>query len=260
MKIATWNVNSLRVRLPHVLDWLAANAPDAVCLQETKCEAEKFPAAELSAAGYCSVHHGQRTYNGVAILTRKPCIEVCRGIPQFDDPQCRVLAADLDGVRLVSVYVPNGQSVASDKYAYKLRWLEALAGWLERQLAESPRLAVLGDFNIAPEACDVHDPLAWEGRVLFSQPERAALGRLRELGLADAFRLFEQPEESYSWWDYRMAAFRRNTGLRIDHVLLSPALAGECRACHIDVAPRRLERPSDHAPVVCELAAAGPGG
>ena len=253
MKIATWNVNSLRVRLPHLLDWLGAEAPDAVCLQETKCEAARFPEAELAAAGYRSLHHGQRTYNGVAILTREPCAEVCRGIPRFEDPQCRVLAADLRGLRLVSVYVPNGQSVGSDKYAYKLRWFEALAAWLERQLAEAPRLAVLGDFNVAPEARDVHDPLAWEGKIHCSEPERAAFQRLRDLGFADAFRLFDQPGAAFSWWDYRMAAFRRNMGLRIDHVLLSPALATACRGCRIDVAPRRLERPSDHAPVVCEF-------
>ena len=254
MKIATWNVNSLRVRLPHLLDWLAANAPDAMCLQETKCEDATFPAAELAAAGYCSLHHGQRAYNGVAILTRRDATEACRGIPQFVDEQSRVLAADFDGVRLVSVYVPNGQSVGSDKYAYKLRWYEALAGWLEGELRSHPRLAVLGDFNVAPEERDVHDPAAWEGRIHFSLPERAALKRLFDLGFADAFRLFEQPEKSFSWWDYRMFAFRRNLGLRIDHVLLSPELAGTCRACSIDVAPRRLERPSDHAPVVCELA------
>ncbi len=253
MKIATWNVNSLRVRLPHLLDWLAANAPDAVCLQETKCEDATFPAAELAAAGYCSIHHGQRTYNGVAILTRGECGAVCRGIPAFADEQSRAIAADYAGMRIVSVYVPNGQSVGSEKYAYKLRWMEALAGWLAGELARHPRLAVLGDFNVAPEDRDVHDPVAWAGQVLFSEPERAALGRLAGLGLADAFRLFEQPEQSFSWWDYRMAAFRRGLGLRIDHILLSPELARACRGCAIDVAPRRLERPSDHAPVVCEL-------
>ncbi len=254
MKIATWNVNSLRVRLPHLLDWLAANAPDAVCLQETKCDAATFPAAELEAAGYCSVHHGQRTYNGVAILSREPCAGVCRGIPAFDDEQARVIAADVGDVRVVSVYVPNGQSVGSDKYAYKLRWFAALEDWLRGELAAHPRLAVMGDFNVAPEERDVHDPLAWEGKVLFSAPERAALARLAALGFADAFRLFEQAERSFTWWDYRMGAFRRGMGLRIDHVLLSPALAARCGACRIDVAPRGLQRPSDHAPVLCELA------
>ena len=253
MKVATWNVNSLRVRLPHLLDWLAANAPDAICLQETKCEDANFPAAELQAAGYCSVHNGQRAYNGVAILSRAEGAGVCRGIPEFGDEQSRVIAADLDGVRVVSVYVPNGQSVGSDKYAYKLRWFEALAAWLEVELAAHPRLAVLGDFNVAPDERDVHDPAAWEGHVLFSEPERAALRRLLELGFVDSFRLFEQPEKSFTWWDYRMGAFRRNLGLRIDHILLAPQLARAARSCAIDVAPRRLERPSDHAPVVCEL-------
>ncbi len=254
MKVATWNVNSLRVRLPHLLDWLAAHNPDVVCLQETKCEDATFPAAELAAAGYCSVHHGQRTYNGVAILSRQDAALVCRGIPQFTDEQSRVIASDVNGVRVVSVYVPNGQSVGSDKYAYKLRWFDALATWLESELALHPKLIVTGDFNVAPEDRDVHDPAAWAGQVLFSEPERAALQRLIALGFVDAFRLFEQPENSFSWWDYRMGAFRRNMGLRIDHMLLSPQLAGACQACSIDVAPRKLERPSDHAPVVCELA------
>lgn len=254
MKIATWNVNSLRVRFPHLLDWLAANSPDAVCLQETKCEDATFPAAELRSAGYCSVHNGQRTYNGVAILSRVESAGVCRGIPEFTDEQSRVIAADIAGVRVVSVYVPNGQSVGSEKYAYKLRWLDALAAWLAAQMAAHPRLAVLGDFNVAPEDRDVHDPAAWAGQVLFSGPERAALGRLFALGLADAFRLFEQPDRSFTWWDYRMNAFRRKMGLRIDHVLLSPELARACRSCSIDLATRSLERPSDHAPVICEIA------
>ena len=254
MKIATWNVNSLRVRLPHLLDWLAAHAPDAVCLQETKCEDAAFPAAELAAAGYCSLHHGQRTYNGVAILTRTDAAVACRGIPAFADEQSRVIAADYRGVRLVCVYVPNGQSVGSEKYAYKLRWYEALAAWLRAEIAAHPRLAVLGDFNVAPDERDVHDPAKWEGQIHFSQAERAALRALMDVGLADAFRLFEQPPGLFSWWDYRMVAFRRNLGLRIDHILLTAALAADCRSCTIDVAPRKLERPSDHAPVICELA------
>jgi exodeoxyribonuclease III len=256
VKIATWNVNSLRVRLAHLLDWLAVHAPDAMCLQETKCDDEKFPRDELLAAGYCSVHHGQRGYNGVAILSRRAGALACRGIPDFADPQSRVIALDLDGVRLVSVYVPNGQSVGSEKFAYKLRWLEALRGWLAAELVTHPRLAVLGDFNVAPEPRDVHDPQAWEGQVLFSAAERAALEAIVGLGLTDAFRLFAQPDGSYSWWDYRMAAFRRNLGLRIDHVLLSRELAQRCVGCTIDATPRRLERPSDHAPVLCELALA----
>jgi exodeoxyribonuclease-3 len=253
VKVATWNVNSLRVRLPHLLDWLATHRPDIVCLQETKCEDATFPAEELAAAGYRSVHHGQRTYNGVAILSRNEAAGVSRGIPQFTDEQSRVIASDVDGVRVVSVYVPNGQSVGSDKYAYKLRWFEALASWLEAELAAHPKLIVTGDFNVAPEDRDVHDPAAWAGQVLFSEPERAALQRLIAMGFVDAFRLFEQPEKSFSWWDYRMGAFRRNMGLRIDHMLLSAELARGCKACTIDVAPRKLERPSDHAPVVCEL-------
>ncbi len=254
MRLATWNVNSLRVRLPHLLDWLGQQSPDAICLQETKCEDEAFPAEELRAAGYCSVHHGQRGYNGVAILARAPADAICRGMPGFADVQSRVVAADIGGVRLVSVYVPNGQSVGSDKYVYKLRWLAALAQWLRDELARHPRMAVLGDFNVAPEDRDVHDPQAWAGHVLFSDPERAALKDVLDAGFVDAFRLFEQPEKSFTWWDYRMAAFRRGMGLRIDHVLLSAGLARECRACTIDTAPRRLERPSDHAPVVCEIA------
>jgi exodeoxyribonuclease-3 len=256
MKIATWNVNSLRVRLPHLLDWLAAHSPDAICLQETKCDDATFPADELKAAGYCSVHHGQRTYNGVAILSKVEGSGICRGIPEYVDPQSRVIAADLGDVRLVSVYVPNGQRVGSDKYAYKLRWFEALAAWLQAQMAAHPRIAVLGDFNVAPEDRDVHDPAAWAGQVLFSDPEKAALRRLLDLGFADAFRLFEQPERSYTWWDYRMMAFRRKMGLRIDHILLSPLLAAQCRSCTIDLEPRKLERPSDHAPVICELSGA----
>jgi exodeoxyribonuclease-3 len=255
MKIATWNVNSLRVRLPHLLDWLAAHSPDAICLQETKCEDATFPSAELAAAGYCSVHNGQRTYNGVAILSKVEGSGVCRGIPEFADEQSRVIAADVGDIRLVSVYVPNGQSVGSDKYAYKLRWFEALAAWLEAEMAKHPRIAVLGDFNVAPEDRDVHDPAAWAGQVLFSEPEKAALRKLVDLGFADSFRLFDQPERSFSWWDYRMMAFRRKMGLRIDHILLAPEVAKRCTSCTIDIEPRKLERPSDHAPVMCEIAA-----
>ena len=255
MRLATWNVNSLKVRLPHLVDWLARQQPDAVCLQETKCEDGAFPAAAIEATGYRWVHDGQKTYNGVAILAREEPQDVVRGIPGFGDLQKRVIAATVGGVRVVCVYCPNGQAVGSDKYAYKLRWFDALAGWLEGELARHPGLAVLGDYNVAPEDRDVHDPDGWRGQVLVSDPERAALARLGALGLADAFRLFEQPEGAYSWWDYRMAAFRRNLGLRIDHILLSPPLKARCRACAIDVEPRKLERPSDHAPVLCDLEA-----
>ena len=253
MKVATWNVNSLKVRLPHVLDWLAAQQPDVLCLQETKLEDRAFPAAELAAAGYQSVWHGQKTYNGVAILSRQPLHDVRRAIDGLDDPQARLIAATTSNVRVVCAYFPNGQAVGSDKYAYKLRWLAALQSQIAAELAAEPRLILLGDFNIAPEDRDVHDPAAWRDQILCSPAERAAFSALIGLGLTDAFRLFEQPERSFSWWDYRMMAHQRNMGLRIDHILIGAPLAGRCRACSIDRAPRRLERPSDHAPVVVEL-------
>ena len=253
MKIATWNVNSLKVRLPHVLDWLAVNQPDALCLQETKTEDANFPAEELLQAGYQAVFSGQKTYNGVAILSKGEAQDVVMGIPGYGDEQKRVIAATIDDVRVVCVYIPNGQSVDSDKYQYKLSWLAALQAWLKEELARYPKLALLGDYNIAPEDRDVYDPQAWQGNVLVSEPERAAFQGLQQLGLRDSFRLFEQPEKAYSWWDYRMMAFRRNMGLRIDHILVSQAL--HCSACTIDKAPRKLERPSDHTPVVAEVAA-----
>jgi exodeoxyribonuclease-3 len=254
LKLATWNVNSLKVRLPHLLDWLAKHSPDAMCLQETKCEDAKFPAAEIEAAGYSWVHEGQKTYNGVAILSRQRPANVTRGITGFADDHKRVIAADVLGTRVVCVYCPNGQAVGTDKYAYKLRWYAALRDGLKQELAAHSRVAVMGDYNVAPEDRDVHDPAAWEGQILFSEPEKAALREIAGLGFSDAFRLFEQAPKSYSWWDYRMNAFKRNLGLRIDHILLSKALAGACTASAIDVEPRRLERPSDHAPVVCEIA------
>jgi len=250
VQIATWNVNSLRLRLPHLTDWLAANPVDVLVLQETKLPDADFPRAELEALGLHVAYYGQKTYNGVAILARQPIADPVSGIPGFEDEQKRVLAATIGGVRVIDVYVPNGQSVGSDKYEYKLRWLAALQGYLAAELQRHPRLALLGDFNIAPEDRDVHDPKAWEGSVHVSPAERTALQSLQSLGLADCFRLFEQPEKSYSWWDYRMMAFRRNAGLRIDLILASAALASKCGACHIDKAPRKLERPSDHAPVV----------
>jgi exodeoxyribonuclease-3 len=253
LKLATWNVNSLKVRLPHLLEFLARHSPDALCLQETKCEDAAFPAPAIESAGYRWIHDGQKTYNGVAILSRDEPANVVRGIPGFADLQKRVIAADIGAVRVVSVYCPNGQSVGSDKYEYKLRWFAALTGWLQDELASHPRIAVLGDYNVAPEDRDVHDPDAWRGQVLVSDAEREALRALIAAGFSDAFRLFDQPEKSFSWWDYRMAAFRRNMGLRIDHILLSRVLAPDCRSCAIDVEPRKLERPSDHAPVVCEI-------
>jgi exodeoxyribonuclease-3 len=253
MKLATWNVNSLRVRLPHVLDWLAGERPDVLCLQETKLEDAAFPFAELEAAGYQAVHSGQKTYNGVAILARGELSDVARGIPGFEDAQQRIIAATANGVRVVCAYFPNGQSIGSDKYQYKLTWLAALIAWLRAELARYPDLALLGDFNIAPEDCDVYDPVAWKDQVLCSGPERDAWRALLALGMSDAFRLFGQPPNSYSWWDYRMMAYRRNRGLRIDHILLSPGLAGRCRSCSIDGTPRKLERPSDHAPVLATI-------
>lgn len=253
MRLATWNVNSLKVRLPQVLDWLAARRPDVLCLQETKLEDRAFPFAELEAAGYRAVHHGQKTYNGVAILSRSEATGAVRGLPAFDDPQARLVAATVNDVRVVCAYMPNGQAVGSDKYDYKLKWLQALRIWLAGELERHPRLALLGDYNIAPEDRDVHDPVAWRGQILCSDGEREAFSAFTELGLRDAFRLFDQPERIFSWWDYRMMGFRRNHGLRIDHILLSAALSASCTACSIDREPRKLERPSDHAPVVAEL-------
>lgn len=253
MRIATWNVNSLKVRLPQVLDWLGKHRPDALCLQELKLEDASFPKAELQAAGYCAAFSGQKTYNGVAILSREPPANIICGIAGFDDPQRRVISADVGSVRLVCAYVPNGQSLDSDKYQYKLKWLAAFAAWLERELAAQARIAVLGDYNIAPEDRDVHDPKAWEGHVLVSPQERDAFRRLIDLGFSDSFRLLEQPEKSFTWWDYRMNGFKRNLGLRIDHILLCSSLAAKCAACSIDLEPRRHERPSDHAPVVAEI-------
>ncbi len=253
MKIATWNVNSIKIRLPQVLDWLAANQPDVLCLQETKAEDKNFPIADLTAAGYKVAFSGQKTYNGVAVISKIPVTEIVVAIPNFDDPQKRVLAATVGGVRIICVYVPNGQSVDSDKYQYKLAWLKALKLWLNDELERYPILALLGDYNIAPDERDVYDPQAWEGQVLVSPPERQAFRDLVELGLQDAFRLFDQPEKTFSWWDYRMNAFRRNMGLRIDHILLTKYLANKCTACAIDKEMRKLERPSDHAPVVVEM-------
>ncbi len=255
MRIATWNVNSLKVRLPHVIDWLGRNPVDVLALQETKLVDERFPKAELEAIGYASAFSGQKTYNGVAILTRlaMPASDVGLDIPGFDDDHKRVITATVNGIRVVCVYVPNGQTVGSDKYQYKLRWMEGLRAWLVDELRAHPRLVVLGDYNVAPNDEDVHDPKAWEGSVLFSIPEREALKAIASLGLHDAFRLFDQPPKSYSWWDYRMLGFRRNMGLRIDHVLLSDALKPLCTACTIDREERKREQPSDHAPVIATL-------
>lgn len=253
MKLATWNVNSLNVRLPHVLDWLRDNPIDVLCLQETKQEDSKFPYDDLKAAGYHAIHSGQKTYNGVAILSKHAMSDVEYGIANFEDEQKRVISATINGVRVVCVYVVNGQAVDSDKYAYKMRWLKALNAWLVDELKKYPNLVLLGDYNIAPEDRDCHDPAAWVGQVLVSPPEREAFQQLIALGLHDSFRLFEQPEKSFSWWDYRMMGFRRNFGMRIDHILVSDALKAKCTAAYIDKNPRKLERPSDHTPVILAL-------
>jgi len=253
MKVVTWNVNSIRVRLPQVLDWLKANGPDVVCLQETKTVDDDFPAEDFRSLGYNVIANGQKTYNGVATLSRASQTDVIRELPGLVDPQRRFLASSIGAVRVVNVYVPNGEAVGTDKYQYKLGWLSALTRHIAELLKQFRRILVLGDFNIAPEPRDVHDPALWEGRVLFSDREREALNTLMQAGLIDTFRRFEQPANSFSWWDYRQGGFRRNHGLRIDHILASDTQARACRACYIDKAPRALERPSDHAPVVAEF-------
>lgn len=261
MKIATWNINSLKVRLAHLLDWLGVHAPDVVCLQETKLTDDRFPQDELRTAGYASTFAEQKTYNGVAILVKSTLpapVDVQVNLPNFDDDQRRLIAATLDvglamPLRVVCAYVPNGQAVGTDKFEYKLRWLAALRDWMRDELAAHPAVALLGDYNIAPEDRDVHDPVLWAGKIMCSEPERAAFRALLELGFKDSFRLFEQPERSYTWWDYRQLAFRRKMGLRIDHILLSESLVPHCAACTIDVEPRRREQPSDHAPVIATL-------
>jgi exodeoxyribonuclease-3 len=252
-KIATWNVNSLRVRLPHVLEWLARIQPDVLALQETKTADPEFPASPFSELGYQVTYSGQKTYNGVAIISRASAVDVVTDPPGLEDPQRRILAASFGDLRVINLYVPNGSEVGSEKYAYKLDWLGKMTEFLRGELAHHPRLIVLGDFNIAPEDRDVHDPELWREKILCSTAERRAFEGFLDLGLSDAFRLFEQAEASFSWWDYRAAGFRRNLGLRIDHILISAALRPCCRACSIDKEPRKLERPSDHAPVLLEL-------
>ena len=253
MRIATWNVNSLRIRLPHLLDWLRSREPDVMCLQETKTEDANFPLSEIRTAGYQTVYCGQKAYNGVAILARSALTDVQHGIPGFADDPKRVIAATAGEVRVLCLYAPNGEAPGTDKYAYKLRWYAALTRWLSEEVRARPNLAVLGDLNIAPEPRDVHNPKRWEGKIHFSEPERAAFRDVINVGIKDAFRLFDQPEKQFTWWDYRLKAFERGWGLRIDHILLAPALAAECSACSIDVEPRKRERPSDHAPVIATL-------
>jgi exodeoxyribonuclease-3 len=254
VRIATWNVNSLRVRLPQLLEWLAGSQVDVLAMQETKLVDADFPVDAFTALGYQVLFSGQKTYNGVALLARAPGAGIITDIPGFADPSRRVLAATIAGVRVVNLYVPNGQALDSDKYQYKLRWLAALKEWLGEEIRQHAQLLVLGDFNIAPEDRDVHDPAKWIGSVHVSEPERQALRALEALGLDDVFRRFEQPPATFSWWDYRMLAFRRNHGLRIDLILASAALAATCSACVIDRAPRKAERPSDHAPVMADFA------
>jgi exodeoxyribonuclease-3 len=256
MKIASWNVNSLNVRLPHLLRWLDEAKPDVVALQETKLEDAKFPEDALLELGYRSQFCGQKTYNGVAIASRLPFAGECvAAIPGFDDPQKRVLAATVGGIRIVDLYVVNGEAVGSEKFEYKLRWLQAVREWLRAELAAHPQMVVLGDFNIAPDDRDVHDPKRWREKILCSTPEREALRSLLDLGLHDSFRLFHEDGGHYSWWDYRLAAFQRGWGLRIDLALVSDALKPRCAAAGIDTGPRGWERPSDHTPAWVQLAA-----
>jgi exodeoxyribonuclease-3 len=273
MKLATWNVNSLTVRLPQVLDWLQANPVDVLALQELKMTDDKFPHAAFAQAGYSAECFGQKTYNGVALLSRTPATNVVKNIPGFDDDMARVISATfplgdatLDhsisdsalpsinkGLRVIGAYFPNGQEPGSDKFDYKLAWLDGLRAWLRKELLTHPKLVLMGDFNIAPDDRDVFDPIGMEGQIHCTPEERAHFQALVGLGLVDAFRLFEQPAKSWSWWDYRNLAFRKNQGLRIDHILVSAALRPQVRACHIDKLPRKNERPSDHAPVVVTL-------
>ena len=259
MRLATWNVNSLAVRLPQLLDWLAAQAAaeapvDAVVLQETKLTDDKFPRAEIEAAGYQVLFHGQKTYNGVALLSRGVATAPVKNIPGLDDEQARVIAGTVAGIRIVGAYFPNGQAPDSDKFVYKMRWQDALHDWLRTELAQHPQLVLMGDFNVAPDDRDVYDPVGWMNQIHCTPEERAQFQRLLALGLVDAFRLFEQPVKSWSWWDYRNLAFRKNQGLRIDHILVSETLRPRVSACVIEKAVRKNERPSDHAPVVVTLA------
>lgn len=253
MKIATWNVNSLKVRLPHVLEWLSAHEPDVLVLQEIKQQTEAFPGEDLAAAGYQSLASGQKTYNGVAVIAKLAPTDAITDFPGFDDPQRRILAVTIDDIRVIDLYIPNGSEVGSEKYAYKLSWLAALHGFLEDQLSRHDKLVVLGDFNIAPADADVHNPEKWGDAILCSPDERAALQRLLHLGLSDVFRRFDQPDKTFSWWDYRAAGFRRNAGLRIDLILTSATMTATCTASYVDKEPRSWERPSDHAPVVAEF-------
>lgn len=253
MKIATWNVNSLKVRLEQLINWLDEHQPDIIAIQETKTEDHNFPLAQINEAGYQVIFAGQKTYNGVAIVSKIAATDVEISFPNDPNEQKRVISATFNGVRVINIYVPNGESVDSDKYIYKLDWLEKFTAHIKQQLNHYEKLIILGDFNIAPADEDVYDPKVWRGQVLFSEPEHTALKKLMALGFTDTFRLFPQASASYSWWDYRAAAFRRNMGLRIDHVLSSEKMSPLCKSCQIDKAQRKLERPSDHAPVWAEF-------
>jgi exodeoxyribonuclease-3 len=257
MKIATWNVNSILARLPHVTRWLEAEQPDVLCVQETKCTDDKFPAADLKAIGYDCVIFGQQSYNGVAVISKAGCATqpaVQRGYPDDDlAAQSRLLSVDLAGIRIVNVYIPNGQMVGSEKYQFKLEWLQRLREFLDAGYDQSTPVLLCGDFNVAPEERDVHDPRLWQNRILFSEPEKKALQHVKDWGFADTFRMHTEEGGHYSWWDYRAGAFRRNLGLRIDHIWVSAPLAARSKATWIDKGPRQWERPSDHAPVVAEF-------
>jgi exodeoxyribonuclease-3 len=252
MRLATWNINSLTVRLPQVLDWLQTHPVDVLALQELKLTDEKFPAG-FKEAGYHTVCFGQKTYNGVALITKEPAQDVVRNLPGFADEQARVLTATVGDIRVIGAYFPNGQAPGSDKFVYKMRWLDAMREWVRAQLVLHPKLVLMGDFNITFDDADVWDPVGLAGTIHCTDEERAHLQALIGLGLSDAVRLFEQPEKNYSWWDYREFAFRRNRGLRIDHILISDALKASATACVVDKGPRKNERPSDHAPVVLTL-------
>lgn len=253
MQVATWNVNSLAVRLPQVLDWLSQHQPEVVVLQETKLTDDKFPHAEFAQAGYAAQWFGQKTYNGVALLSKTPAVDVVRNIPGFADEQARVIAGTVGELRVIGAYFPNGQAPGTDKFEYKMQWMRSLRDWVRDELARHPKLVLMGDYNVAPEDRDVYDPIAWAGQIHCTPEEREQFRLLLALGLHDAFRLFEQPEKSWTWWDYRNLAFRKNQGLRIDHILVSEALKASVTSCTIDKAPRKNERPSDHAPVVAVI-------
>jgi exodeoxyribonuclease-3 len=252
-KIATWNVNSIKIRLPQILDWLSQTQPDILALQETKTIDENFPRAEIEAMGYQVIFAGQKAFNGMAIISRKKAENIITDIPKFDDPQRRILAATIDNIRVINLYVPNGESLLSEKYSYKLNWLNQIKKYIQDEISSQQDVVVLGDFNIAPEDRDVYDPNFWREKVLCSESERTAFQQLLTVGLKDSFRIFEQASGNFTWWDYRMAAFRRNLGLRIDHILVNESLSKQCTSCTIDKSPRKHERPSDHTPVVLEL-------